>query len=329
MLFKEIFTASHLFCEQNKNKISASPVGERTALSHSGVVNFTEASLKEHEMYYGTARLQTTKTIHIHNPEDIVALSFLIAGDATIQSLNNNFNSNLTCHQHAIRFLPKGTMIVSAEGCPALTLFEITVRPSFITQFLNENPVFNPFLNAINNGEAASITAENGIISFQMQQIINDIVHTDRKRHLKSLWIESKILELLLLQIEYFDANGANLLQPVHQPHLEKIIQAKNIIEGNTYAPCSLIDLAHMVGTNECTLKKGFKELTGNTVFGYWNDLKMKDAFDLISATDTPIYEVAHQLGYKHAHHFSAAFKKKFQITPADLRTNSSEKAMA
>ena len=82
----------------------------------------------------------------------------------------------------------------------------------------------------------------------------------------------------------------------------------------------SLIDLAHQVGTNEFTLKKGFKELFGTTVFAFWNDIKMEQARNLLLEQNINITEIAHIMGYKNQRNFSAAFKKKYGIVPSQLK---------
>lgn len=38
--------------------------------------------------------------------------------------------------------------------------------------------------------------------------------------------------------------------------------------------------------------------------------------------TDLPIYEIAEQIGYKNATHFSAAFKRQEGTTPKKFKTN-------
>ena len=50
---------------------------------------------------------------------------------------------------------------------------------------------------------------------------------------------------------------------------IDKIHYAKEIILGKLNSPMHLVDLAKVVGTNECTLKKEFKNIFGTTVFGY------------------------------------------------------------
>ncbi len=46
----------------------------------------------------------------------------------------------------------------------------------------------------------------------------------------------------------------------------------------------------------------------------------MDRAKDLLRSTQLPIYQIADEIGYKNATHFSAAFKRCFGMTPKNFR---------
>jgi len=72
--------------------------------------------------------------------------------------------------------------------------------------------------------------------------------------------------------------------------------------------------------TNEFTLKKGFKEVFGTTVFGFWNELKMQESKNLLLEHKLTVAEVSEKIGYKNPQHFSTAFKQYFGISPSRLK---------
>lgn len=103
----------------------------------------------------------------------------------------------------------------------------------------------------------------------------------------------------------------------------DKLQDAKIIIEQQYLSPPSLYQLALMVGTNECTLKKGFKgfkELFGTTVFGYIFNYRMDLACRHLLDSDKPVQEIGFCVGYEHHAHFSRAFKRKFGVSPLEYR---------
>ena len=78
----------------------------------------------------------------------------------------------------------------------------------------------------------------------------------------------------------------------------DKIYQARDIICSEYLNPPSLHDLALRVGTNECTLKAGFKEAFRTTVFNYLFDYRMNIAIHYLLDTNKSIGEVAGLVGY-------------------------------
>lgn len=72
-------------------------------------------------------------------------------------------------------------------------------------------------------------------------------------------------------------------------------------------------------GLNEFKLKKGFKMLFGQTVFGYAHQLKMQLSRDMLMTQNMNVNETAELLGYSTPNHFSSAFKKMYGFCPGKL----------
>ena len=77
-----------------------------------------------------------------------------------------------------------------------------------------------------------------------------------------------------------------------------------------------LKELAKDVDISLKNLKEGFKQVYGNTVFGFLFEHKMNVASNMLSSKNYNVNEVALHLGYSTASHFINAFKKKFGTTP-------------
>lgn len=135
--------------------------------------------------------------------------------------------------------------------------------------------------------------------------------------YINRIFLEAKILELLSLQLEHLNRKQA-APKSFSQDDVQRLHQAKALIEANIKSPCSLIELARKTGLNDFKLKKGFKTLFGNTVFGYLADIRMETAYQLLQQGQS-VHDVAENIGYKNAHHFTAAFKKKYHLLPSNI----------
>lgn len=331
MILNKVFTVSDdLFCNRvKKNRIIPHYGLEKKYKASGGDISITEIEFKDFSIFHGNSLKHVQKTVSFDNQDEAVCILFQFCGDIELIGNRNQEDESfeIKCKEQTITFQPKGAMQISTMGCPEIHFFELSLSPEYFSKYLPDSELFYLFQERMNEHISTQIYPENGKITPEMERIIEEILHTDKKRSFKKLFIESKVLELLSLVLEYYHDSSSFELKTIPDSQTDKIIKAKKIIEENLYCPCSLIDLADMVGTSECILKKGFKELTGSTVYSYWNDLKMEGAYKMITDTDMPIYEVAQQLSYKHAHHFTAAFKKKYNITPAELRASIAAKA--
>lgn len=152
----------------------------------------------------------------------------------------------------------------------------------------------------------------------RMVLLLHEIANAEQPSHVKQLFLEAKVLELMAVDMEYTDAAIAAGSQ-LNESDIEKLNEAKRLVEADICTPCSLIELSRRTGLNDFKLKKGFKELFGNTVFGYLTEYRMAAGYQHLLQGAT-VSEVADQVGYKNPQHFTAAFKKKYGILPSSLK---------
>jgi AraC-like DNA-binding protein len=129
-----------------------------------------------------------------------------------------------------------------------------------------------------------------------------------------------KFKEIWLLAISSLIFQVKKDKQVLPDDAVEQMNKVKHILSTRYSEPLTLKEIAHEVGTNEFSLKKNFKLLFGKTVFQYWTAIKMGMAHRWILDSQLNISEVAEKLGYMHATHFSAAFKKHFGYLPHTLK---------
>ena len=91
---------------------------------------------------------------------------------------------------------------------------------------------------------------------------------------MKKLYLESKIIELFMLQIEQA-GNYSNCLVDLNKNDIDKVYVVKDMLEKNMLSDLTLRDISYINGLNEFKLKKGFRRLAGRSVFNYLNDLRM------------------------------------------------------
>ncbi len=97
---------------------------------------------------------------------------------------------------------------------------------------------------------------------------------------------------------------------------IARFYRVKELIEQNLHPPLSHSQIAKEVGINEFKLKTGFKELFGQTVYGYLLEKRMAKAKDLLENGTSSVSEVAWDIGYTNVSHFISVFRKFHGVTP-------------
>lgn len=160
-------------------------------------------------------------------------------------------------------------------------------------------------------------------ISPAIQMVLQQILNCPYTGSIQQVYLEGKALELIALQTAQWLQTAPPISRHRLKPSdIERIHQAKDIVTQRLEDPPSLLELARAVGVNDCTLKRGFRQVFGTTVFGYLRQQRLVKARQLLQNTEMSVAEVTCQVGYTHSGHFAAAFKREFGVTPKAFKNS-------
>lgn len=152
------------------------------------------------------------------------------------------------------------------------------------------------------------------------QSKLLEIINCKSKGLARSIYIESAVLFIL------YQTHAQSLDEQVSCSHcafldkpleVEKINNAKEYILSNLSNPLTIPIIASSVGTNQCYLKKGFKEVYGKTIFEFVQENRMVKARHLIKHSHKKMNEIAEIVGYSSLSSFSQSYKNFFGINPS------------
>lgn len=271
----------------------------------------------------GKIALNDTIQMKMESSEPIIEMHFSLSGTSHVSMQGVKEKFVFDARRHNIFYMPSfDGYLESGKQREINHAFEIHLTENYFKKLINQEcSVLSQFAENIEKKTLSPLSKHNMFITAQMDTLVHDIMNCRKTGVLKRLYIESKVLELLLLQVEQFEAT---LLKKdcscLKEYDIEKIHFAKYLVEQNISNPLSLTELSRKAGVNDFKLKKGFKELFGNTVFGYLHELRMEEAKRLLLDHNMPLAEVSEYCGYDHVQHFSRAFKKKHGVTPGKFR---------
>jgi len=212
------------------------------------------------------------------------------------------------------------------KGYKAKTLYERKKQTVIHTIHL-DNDLFN---DLIPNNKSKLIFKNDDIIlnynnhiNTEQKLILNDLIKsTAIQGKLKEIYLESKILELVYTTISATNSQSKEDTIYLSDQDLILLHKAKDILLSDLSNPPSLKELSHKVATNEFKLKKGFKKLFGNTVYGLLQEHRLQEAKLLLERNDINVSEACEMVGYTSLAHFSKIFKERFGVLASEIMRN-------
>lgn len=186
------------------------------------------------------------------------------------------------------------------------------------------------YLNSLNlvdplNGERKGKICEPYPINHAINNCIQEILYTNIKHaSISNAYRSLKTKELLLLslmEVEKILSNTKSIQQIEVE---EKMNDIKTYLDNNLEQEHSLKDLSALINSNPTYLKKHFKACYQTTVFEYLHQSRMNKAIYLLEQNQDKILDIANQVGFKHATHFTKSFKSHFGTLPKDYRQKQS-----
>lgn len=107
-----------------------------------------------------------------------------------------------------------------------------------------------------------------------------------------------------------------------HDIHITVVCALSKWIENHLGRVIHLEELASYSGYSLWHMQKLFKESTGISLGKYIRERRLAGAVYQLSASDTPIFDIAMDFGFGSQSHFTYMFRKRFNITPHEFRQN-------
>ncbi|WP_323036363.1 GlxA family transcriptional regulator [Pararhodobacter sp.] len=98
------------------------------------------------------------------------------------------------------------------------------------------------------------------------------------------------------------------------------IVQVVQAMETHIAVPLSLPDLAQIAGLSERQLNRVFVRATDETVMGYYRNLRLDCAANLLRSSALSVTQIALATGFASSSHFTAAYRARYGVLPSASR---------
>lgn len=246
--------------------------------------------------------------------QGVMQFHFVLKGNARFLFNQGTYDLPVAEENGLTLYNPQRSLPIHLE-IPAHTwVISVIISIKKFHSLFSTEAEFIPFLNKENiDRKHYTQNAITPSMSVVLYQIMNFNLHSS----VKTLYYKAKVYELLSLLFNKPEGNDDDSCPfKTDEEETMKIKQAKDILLKNMAEPPTLQQLADEIGLNIKKLKQGFKQVYGDTVYGFLFDYKMEYARKLLDSGNYNVNEVGSKIGYSTASHFIAAFKKKFGTTP-------------
>jgi len=241
---------------------------------------------------------------------NIIHFYFCLEGSATFD-FGPQYSRQIEKQRNYFFYNPEKDLPFQLRLAPETRIVALSIMLESLHKLFTHEPL--PFLKPENVKTKFYDERE---IPSHLHVVLNQLFTVSLSESAEKLYYHGKVLELLGLYFSEKKPNAESCPFLNDQETVRKIKHAKEYLLKHMDAPLGLKDLAKYAGLNEYQLKVGFKEIYGNTVFGYLLDHKLDHGRVLLDSAKFQVNEVAYQIGYSNTSHFIAAFKKKFGVTP-------------
>lgn len=270
----------------------------------------------ENGFYLLYSKNESEKTERIERKVGLEYLQFHFCVSGKLQFVFNEgkYKMPLKEERSLVLYNPQVTLPINILLDSGSSVVSLLIPIEKLHAFFSKEAHFIAFLNEENKGKKYY---KEHPISPSVITILNQILQRSPHPLVAPLYYRAKAMELLSLYYNMpqdIDIEQCPFL--IDEKNVAKIRLAKEIIIKQMTNPPTLQELADEIQLPINRLKEGFKQVYGDTVFGFLFEYKMERARQLLAEGSLNVNEVGLEIGYSAASHFIAAFKRKYGTTP-------------
>ena len=155
--------------------------------------------------------------------------------------------------------------------------------------------------------------------SAEIQDIFNSIFYSRMPFNTKTLYYESKIMELFSVLITEGKKQSI-LLDQISQDELKKVLKVNKILWEDPSNLPTINELSDILNISPFVLQESYKLVYGKPIFTYFREMQLNRGAFMLKETNISITEIALELGYASQSNFGYAFKKQYNLSPSLYR---------
>lgn len=178
----------------------------------------------------------------------------------------------------------------------------------------------NGVVKQVLEGRQAFLFSET--LSADAHRIIQRLSAMDAQSGLGTFRTWIQVQELIGWLFERLLARETIKHRPIHRTDAEQLERVRLAVVADLSLPPQLRPLARLAGMSVSKLTDLFRQVFGDSIYDYFQKVRLEQAGVLLRQGDYSVSEVGHRLGFSNLSHFSRLFQKHHGITPKRYATS-------
>ena len=250
-----------------------------------------------------------------------IQFHFCLKGRSKFNFNEGNYFLEVTEENSLLLYNTQKDLPLNLIVYPNSWLLSVVMTIRMFHSLFSKEANYIPFLSG-ENMEKKYYSQE--MVSPAIAVVLSQLMNYNLHPSIKNLYMKGKVYELISL---YFNkTEDADLEQCpflADEDNVRRIKMAKEIMISRMAEPPTLLELSKEIDLSLKKLKEGFKQIYGDSVYGFLFDYKMEYARKMLETGKHNVNEIGLKVGYSTASHFIASFKKKYGTTPKKYLTSS------
>lgn len=149
-----------------------------------------------------------------------------------------------------------------------------------------------------------------------LQKIVDEIITESIDETFKLFFLRVKAEELICRLLMELVKRDEQRLYDLNIHDIQAIYKVKEQMLEDLAIPPVINDLAIEANMSPTKLKRLFRQIFGNSIFSYYQELRMKEASRLLKEEKLSVSDAGAQLGFTNLSHFSRVFKEHIGMKP-------------